>query len=48
MMVSALDSEAGRIFQQVARKLAEKTEELCQWPRSSDRENLDREEEVIS
>ena len=44
LMASAPDSEAGRIFQKIAKELSEKTEEFCQWPRQSDRENLDREE----
>jgi len=44
LLVSAPDSETGRIFQQVAKELSEKTEEFCQWPRPDNPESLDREE----
>jgi len=44
LMVSAPDSATGHVFQQIAKKLNERTKEFCQWPRQSTREQLEREE----
>ena len=44
LLVSAPDSETGRIFQQVAQALREETEEVYQLPRQSNSKNLAQEE----